>query len=83
MLAFALIKFCPLALIGSNRLCQLGGARLPGRRVSRWSSPAQALDSFAAVGKVQLFGRGRAPSDVPPVPGFATILLLPRPLPSG
>jgi hypothetical protein len=61
-----------------------------------WSSSALALalgasqrtvqrmlDSLAAVGKVQSFGRGRARRWVtPPVPGFATTLLLPAPLPS-
>ncbi len=41
----------------------------------------RALDSLAAVGKVQSFGRGRARRWLtPPVPGFATILLLPAPL---
>ncbi|WP_445146529.1 helix-turn-helix domain-containing protein [Dyella sp. Tek66A03] len=61
-----------------------------------WSSSALALalgasqrtvqrilDSLAAVGKVQSFGRGRARRWMtPPVPGFTTILLLPAPLPS-
>jgi hypothetical protein len=43
----------------------------------------RALDSLAAAGKVQSFGRGRAHRWVsPPVPGFPTILLLPGPLPS-
>lgn len=43
----------------------------------------RALDSLAAVGKVQSFGRGRARRWMtPPVPGFATTLLLPAPLPS-
>ena len=42
----------------------------------------RALDSLAAAGKVQPFGRGRARRWlVPPVPGFATSLLLPPPLP--
>jgi hypothetical protein len=42
----------------------------------------RALDSLAAAGKVQSFGRGRARRWVtPPVPGFTTILLLPTPLP--
>jgi hypothetical protein len=44
----------------------------------------RALDSLAAAGKVQSFGRGRARRWVtPPVPGFATTLLLPDPLPIG
>jgi hypothetical protein len=44
----------------------------------------RALDSLAAEGKVQSFGRGRARRWMtPPVPGFATTLLLPAPLPSG
>jgi hypothetical protein len=41
----------------------------------------RALDSLAAAGKVQSFGRGRARRWMtPPVPGFATLLLLPAPL---
>jgi tetratricopeptide (TPR) repeat protein len=41
----------------------------------------RALDSLAAAGKVQSFGRGRARRWVtPPVPGFTTTLLLPAPL---
>jgi hypothetical protein len=44
----------------------------------------RALDSLAAAGKVQSFGRGRARRWLtPPVPGFTTTLLLPAPLPSG
>jgi len=44
----------------------------------------RALDALAATGKVQCFGRGRARRWMtPPVPGFATTLLLPAPLPSG
>ena len=43
----------------------------------------RALDALAAAGKVQSFGRGRARRWMtPPVPGFATTLLLPAPLPS-
>ena len=43
----------------------------------------RALDALAASGKVQSFGRGRARRWLtPPVPGFATTLLLPAPLPS-
>ena len=43
----------------------------------------RALDSLAASGKVQSFGRGRARRWMtPPLPGFATTLLLPAPLPS-
>jgi hypothetical protein len=43
----------------------------------------RALDSLAAAGKVQSFGRGRACRWMtPPVPGFPTALLLPAPLPS-
>jgi DNA-binding transcriptional ArsR family regulator len=42
----------------------------------------RALDSLAAGGKVQSFGRGRARRWLtPPVPGFTTTLLLPAPLP--
>ena len=43
----------------------------------------RALDTLAASGKVQAFGRGRARRWMtPPMPGFATTLLLPTPLPS-
>ena len=42
----------------------------------------RALDSLAAAGKVQAFGRGRAQRWVTPlVPGFTTTLLLPGSLP--
>ncbi len=42
----------------------------------------RALDSLAAEGKVQSFGRARSRRWItPPVPGFTTILLLPAPLP--
>jgi hypothetical protein len=42
----------------------------------------RALDSLGAAGKVQSFGRGRARRWMTPsVPGFATTLLLPAPLP--
>ena len=42
----------------------------------------RALDSLAAAGKVQAFGRGRARRwTTAPVPGFTTTLLLPAPLP--
>ena len=42
----------------------------------------RALDSLAAAGKVQSFGRARARRWItPPVPGFTTILLLPTRLP--
>jgi tetratricopeptide (TPR) repeat protein len=42
----------------------------------------RALDSLSEAGKVQSFGRGRARRWMtPPVPGFATTLLLPAPLP--
>lgn len=52
------------------------GMRTSQRTVQR------ALDSLAAADKVQSFGRGRARRWlVPPVPGFATSLLLPPPLP--
>jgi hypothetical protein len=52
------------------------GLRTSQRTVQR------ALDSLAVAGKVQSFGRGRARRWlVPPVPGFATSLLLPPPLP--
>jgi hypothetical protein len=42
----------------------------------------RALEALATSGKVQSFGRGRARRWMtPPVPGFATTLLLPAPLP--
>ncbi len=45
-------------------------------------SVQRALDSLAAAGKVQSFGRARALRWMtPPVPGFTTTLLLPAPLP--
>lgn len=45
-------------------------------------SVQRALDSLAAEGKVQSFGRARSLRWItPPVPGFTTILLLPAPLP--
>jgi hypothetical protein len=45
-------------------------------------SVQRALDALAQSGKAQSFGRGRARRWVaPPVPGFATTLLLPAPLP--
>jgi hypothetical protein len=44
----------------------------------------RSLDTLAAAGKVQSFGHGRARRWLtPPVPGFATTLLLPVPLPGG
>jgi hypothetical protein len=43
----------------------------------------RALDELAAEGKVQSFGLGRARRwTTPPLPGFATTLLLPAPLPA-
>ena len=43
----------------------------------------RALDSLAAAGRVQSFGAGRALRWMtPPIPGFATALLLPTSLPS-
>jgi tetratricopeptide (TPR) repeat protein len=47
-------------------------------------SVQRALETLAAQGKVQSFGHGRARRWLtPPVPGFATTLLLPVPLPGG
>src|SRR3989475_6247378 len=44
----------------------------------------RALKELSAAGKVQAFGRGRARRWMtPPLPGFATTLLLPAPLPGG
>jgi hypothetical protein len=43
----------------------------------------RSLDALAMAGKVQSFGQARARRWVtPPIPGFATTLLLPAPLPS-
>ncbi|ANJ56756.1 DNA-binding protein [Pseudomonas silesiensis] len=43
----------------------------------------RTLEALAAAGRVQAFGRGRARRWMtPPIPGFATTLLLPAPLPS-
>ncbi len=45
-------------------------------------SVQRALDSLAAAGRVQAFGRARARRWMtPPVPGFTTTLLLPAPMP--
>jgi len=45
-------------------------------------SAQRALDALAVNGKVQTFGRGRARRwTMPPMPGFATTLLLTAPLP--
>jgi hypothetical protein len=45
-------------------------------------SVQRALDSLAAAGKVQSFGRARARRWItPPMPGLTTTLLLPAPLP--
>lgn len=47
-------------------------------------SVQRALDELAAAGKVQSYGAGRARRWMtPPLPGIATTLLLPAPLPSG
>ncbi|MGH7071002.1 MAG: hypothetical protein ACREFO_13465 [Acetobacteraceae bacterium] len=47
-------------------------------------SVQRALDSLAGAGKAQSFGRGRAQRWMtPPMPGLATTLLLPSPLPDG
>jgi hypothetical protein len=44
----------------------------------------RALDALTTAGKVQSYGRGRARRWIArPVPGFATTLLLPGPLPRG
>jgi hypothetical protein len=41
----------------------------------------RSLDALAATGKVQPLGQGRARRWMTPLPGFATALLLPAPLP--
>jgi hypothetical protein len=46
-------------------------------------SVQRSLDALAAAGKAHSFGRGRARRWMtPPLPGFATTLLLPAPLPT-
>jgi biotin operon repressor len=46
-------------------------------------SVQRAVDALAAAGKVQSLGKGRARRwTMPPLPGFATSLLLSAPLPS-
>ncbi len=46
-------------------------------------SVQRILETLAAEGKVQAFGRGRSRRWVAPqVPGFPTALLLPAPIPS-
>jgi predicted ArsR family transcriptional regulator len=46
-------------------------------------SVQRALDTLALEGKVQTLGLGRARRWItPPLPGFATTLLLPAPFPS-
>jgi hypothetical protein len=47
-------------------------------------SVQRALDALAAAGKVQSYGRGRARRWMTePIPGFATTMLLPAPMPGG
>jgi hypothetical protein len=47
-------------------------------------SVQRALDALSATGKVHCYGRGRSRRWlIPPVPGFATSLLLPASLPVG
>ncbi len=47
-------------------------------------SVQRSLETLAACGKIQCFGRGRARRwTVPQVPGFPSSLLLPSPLPGG
>jgi hypothetical protein len=61
-----------------SRLCQISLRVGTSQRTVR-----RALDSLAAEGRVQAFGRARARRWMtPPVPGFTTTLLLPAPLPS-
>ena len=44
----------------------------------------RALKELVTAGKAQSYGRGRARRwTTPPLPGFATTLLLPAPLPGG
>ena len=46
-------------------------------------SVQRTLDALAAAGKVQAFGRGRNRRwSTPPMPAFATALLLPAPRPA-
>jgi hypothetical protein len=69
-----------LALLADGEAWTSSGLALA--LASSQRSVQRALESLAAAGKVQSYGRGRARRWLtPPVPGFATTLLLPAPLP--
>ena len=69
-----------LAFLADGESWSTSALALALRRSQR--TVQRALDSLAAAGKVQSLGRGRSRRWlVPPVPGFATSLLLPPPLP--
>jgi hypothetical protein len=70
-----------LAVLGDGESWSSSALALALRTSQR--TVQRALDSLAAAGKVQSFGRGRARRwTTPPVLGFTTTLLLPGPLPS-
>src|SRR5262245_5644136 len=67
-----------LALLGDGEAWSSSALALALRASQR--TVQRALESLAAAGKVQSFGRGRARRWMtPPVPGFTTTLLLPAP----
>jgi hypothetical protein len=69
-----------LAILADGESWSSSGLALALRTSQR--TVQRALDSLAAAGKVQSFGRGRARRWMTPaVPGFTTTLLLPAPLP--
>lgn len=69
-----------LALLADGELWSSSALALALQSSQR--SVQRALDSLGAAGKVQSFGRARARRwATPPMPGLATTLLLPAPLP--
>jgi tetratricopeptide (TPR) repeat protein len=69
-----------LAFLADGEAWSSSGLALALRTSQR--AVQRALDTLAAAGKTQSFGRGRARRwTMPPLPGFTTTLLLPAPLP--
>ena len=66
---------------------EVSGAVAPSAQIAVYFTPNTDqgfLDALTTAGKVQPYGRGRARRWIArPVPGFATTLLLPGPLPRG
>jgi hypothetical protein len=70
-----------LAFLADGEAWSSSGLALALRTSQR--AVQRALDTLAAAGKAQSFGRGRARRwTMPPLPGFTTTLLLPAPLPA-